>query len=59
MCFLSFFPVKFYLTRGSHDFGMEKTAASWQKGFKVSVCCLLPGTRFGVYQEMVSFGNDF
>lgn len=46
----------FYLTRGSYDFGVEKTAASWQKGVQVSVCCFLPGTRFGVHQEMVSPG---
>lgn len=33
---------------------MEKAAASWQKGVKVSICCFLPGTRAGVHQEMVS-----
>lgn len=31
-----------------HDVGLEKTSASRQKGVKVPVCCLLPGTDAGV-----------
>lgn len=33
---------------------MEETAAGRQKGFKVSVRRVLPGTGSGVHQEMVS-----